>query len=66
MHKFTCGENESINSLDDLDIDVQVYDPSKDEEKPNSYLRPNRYFKFYLFRQKKGATTCWLPEGFCV
>ena len=30
------------------------------------YLRPNRYFKFYLFRERKGATTCWLPEGFCA
>ena len=31
-----------------------------------SYLRPNRYFKFYLFREKDGNTTCWLPEGFCI
>lgn len=29
-----------------------------------SYLRPNRYFKFYLFRAREGDQTCWLPEGF--
>ncbi len=49
-------------------VDCQPYDPQKAErdESRLSYLRPNRYFKFYLFRQKKGAMTCWLPEGFCV
>ena len=36
------------------------------EEGSLDYLRPNRYFKFYLFREKEGLTTCWLPEGFCV
>jgi len=28
------------------------------------YLRPNRYFRFYLFREKHTDITCWLPEGF--
>jgi len=28
------------------------------------YLRPNRYFRFYLFREKQTDITCWLPEGF--
>ena len=41
-------------------------DQTDQDESRFSYLRPNRYFKFYLFRQKKGAMTCWLPEGFCV
>jgi len=39
-------------------------DNSKRKEADIEYLRPNRYFKFYLFRQKGGNTTCWLPEGF--
>jgi len=35
-------------------------------EPKHEYLRPNRYFRFFLFKEKLNGTTCWLPEGFLV
>lgn len=35
-------------------------------EPRHEYLRPNRYFRLYLFKEKLNRTTCWLPEGFLV
>ena len=43
-------------------VQVQIVDT---EESRTGYLRPNRYFRFYLFREKDGPRTCWLPDGFC-
>ena len=28
------------------------------------YLLPTRYFRFYLFSDRRSNVTCWLPEGF--
>ncbi len=34
------------------------------EDSRTVHLRPNRYFRFYLLKEKDGERTCWLPEGF--
>ena len=55
--------HQSRRSTDPSLIEMEQTEPV---EGRLSYLRPNRYFKFYLFREKSGGTTCWLPEGFCA
>jgi hypothetical protein len=30
----------------------------------NAYLRPWRYFRFYVLHEPTSRRTCWLPEGF--
>ncbi|MBU0628553.1 MAG: hypothetical protein KKC75_05150 [Nanoarchaeota archaeon] len=51
-----------------------TYPPDPEERRESAkwwgdiyaYLRPNRYFKFYLLSERNGTTTCWLPEGFTI
>jgi len=31
-----------------------------------AYLRPSRYFHFYMFYEPEFCRTCWLPEGYAV
>ena len=42
-------------------VDVRL---QEEEAELRDYLRPNRYFRFYLFKERETNTTCWLPEGF--
>lgn len=30
----------------------------------NAYLRPWKYFRFYVLFEPESRKTCWLPEGF--
>ncbi|MBU1136314.1 MAG: hypothetical protein KJ559_02290 [Nanoarchaeota archaeon] len=36
----------------------------EDEKDKYEYLRPNKYFKFYIFVEQSSKLICWLPEGF--
>ena len=30
----------------------------------HDYLRPWRYFRFYMLYESNSRRTCWLPEGY--
>lgn len=30
----------------------------------HAYLRPWRYFRFYVLHEARSNRTCWLPEGY--
>ncbi len=32
----------------------------------HGYLRPWRYFRFYMLYEPNARKTCWLPEGYEV
>jgi hypothetical protein len=32
----------------------------------HAYLRPWRYFRFYMLYEPSSRRTCWLPEGYEV
>ena len=32
----------------------------------HGYLRPWRYFRFYMLYEPNSGRTCWLPEGYEV
>ncbi len=32
----------------------------------HGYLRPWRYFRFYMLYEPNSRRTCWLPEGYEV
>ncbi len=32
----------------------------------HGYLRPGRYFHFYLLYEPKARRSCWLPDGYHV
>jgi len=42
-------------------VKVQIVNTQEDDR---AYLRPNRYFRFFLFKEKEGSRTCWLPDGY--
>ena len=42
-------------------IDVALLDGDLDRY---DYLRPGRYLKVYVFRERGTDVTCWVPDGF--
>lgn len=56
-HAVTVQSNASPLLL--VAEDPPVYDA-------HAYLRPWRYFRFYMLHEPKSNRTCWLPEGYDV
>ena len=51
-----------------LVLQETCFPPMMVEEAPgfdrHAYLRPWRYFRYYVLFEPTSRRTCWLPEGF--
>jgi hypothetical protein len=47
-----------------LSLGVITEEPTEYDR--HGYLRPWRYFRFYMLYDPKSKRTCWLPEGYEV
>jgi hypothetical protein len=49
-------------------LQESLFPPIMAEEAPSfdrhAYLRPWRYFRFYVLYEPASRRTCWLPEGY--
>ena len=47
-----------------LSLGVVAEEPTEYDR--HGYLRPWRYFRFYMLYEPNSRRTCWLPEGYEV
>lgn len=57
MRKLETAPVQNELRLGAIREEPQAYDT-------HAYLRPWRYFRFYMLYEPKSGRTCWLPEGY--